>query len=185
MTTIGTATPVSTWTIDPVHSSVEFSIGYLSLALFRSRFHTFAGTLSINEADPAASAVTATIDVTSVETTSKDLYERLMDEDFFAASRFPTMTFRSTRVDAVGDAHWRVVGELTIRDVTREVVLDTQYLGQVVHPFTGGLIAAFTAETAINRKEFGLAFHGLLDSGAAMLGERVHIRLHIIPTRVA
>lgn len=164
--------------------SVRPPSGHPSLARFRSRFRLFEDTLLIDEAILVASSVTASVDALSVEITSTDLYDRLMDADFFAARAYPTITFRCTRLVPLGDDHWRVVGDLTIRDIRPEIVLDTMCLGQVLHPFAGTQIAAFTAETAISCKDFDLTFHAPLDSGGAWNVGRVQFRLHIIPARV-
>jgi polyisoprenoid-binding protein YceI len=176
------ATP-STWTIDPVHSSVEFSLDYMGFTTYRTGFRALEGTLAFDPARPAAASVTASIPVASVDVTNERLMSRLMDPDLLGGRDHPTITFTSTRVEAVDPAHWRVTGDLTIHGVTRPVVLDTRYLGQALHPFSKKVAAAFRAETAIDRRDFGVTWNAAVDTGAAYLGERVQVSLAILAQR--
>jgi polyisoprenoid-binding protein YceI len=104
---------------------------------------------------------------------------RLMDVDLLGGQDHPTITFRSTRVEVVDPAHWKVTGDLTIRGVARPVLLDTHYLGQAMHPFAKKIAAGFQAETAVDRRDFGITWNAAMDTGGAYLGERVHISLSI------
>jgi len=173
----------SSWTIDPVHSSVEFSLDYMGFSTYRTGFRALEGSLEFDAARPAASSVSASIQVASVDVTNDRLMSRLMDADLLGGKEHPTITFKSTRVEAVDPAHWKVTGDLTIHGVTRQVVLDTRYLGQAMHPFSKKLAAAFRAETAIDRREFGVTWNAAMDTGGAYLGERVHISLAIMVVR--
>jgi len=177
------ATTLSIWTIDPVHSSVEFSLDYMGFSTYRTGFRALEGSLEFDAARPAASSVSASIQVASVDVTNDRLMSRLMDADLLGGKEHPTITFKSTRVEAVDPAHWKVTGDLTIHGVTRQVVLDTRYLGQAMHPFSKKLAAAFRAETAIDRREFGVTWNAAMDTGGAYLGERVHISLAIMVVR--
>jgi polyisoprenoid-binding protein YceI len=176
------ATP-STWTIDPVHSSVEFSLDYMGFTTYRTGFRALEGALEFDPARPAAASVTASIPVTSVDVTNERLMSRLMDPDLLGGRDHPTITFTSTGVEAVAPAHWRVTGDLTLHGVTRPVVLDTRYLGQALHPFSKKVAAAFRAETAIDRRDFGVTWNAAVDTGAAYLGERVQVSLAILALR--
>src|SRR5213593_4474322 len=124
------ATTLSTWTIDPVHSSVEFSLDYMGFSTYRTSFRNLEGSLEFDPARPAASSVVASIPVASVDVTNERLLSRLMDADLLGGKDHPTITFRSTRVEAVDPTHWKVTGDLSIHGVSRSVVLDTRYLGQ-------------------------------------------------------
>ena len=174
---------LSSWTIDPVHSSVEFSLDYMGFSTYRTGFRALEGSLQFDAARPAASSVTASIPVASVDVTNDRLMSRLMDADLLGGNEHPTITFRSTRVEAVEPAHWKVTGDLTIHGGARPVVLDTRYLGQANHPFSKKIAAAFRAETAIDRRDFGVTWNAAMDTGAAYLGERVQISVAIMAVR--
>jgi polyisoprenoid-binding protein YceI len=177
------ATTLSTWTIDPVHSSVEFSLDYMGFSTYRTGFRELEGSLAFDAARPAASSVTASIPVASVEVTNDRLMSRLMDPDLLGGKDYPTMTFKSTRVEALDPVHFKVTGDLTIHGVTRPVVLDTRYLGQATHPFAKKIAAGFRAETSIDRRDFGVTWNAAVDTGAAYLGEHVQISLAILAIR--
>src|SRR5262249_619797 len=119
-------TPLWTWTIDPVHSSVHFSLDYMGFSTYRTGFRAVEGFLQFDAASPAASSVTASIPVPSVDVTNERLLSRLMDPDLLGGKDYPTITFQSARVEAIDPAHWKVAGELTIHGVTRRVVLVTR-----------------------------------------------------------
>ena len=177
------ATTLSRWTIDPVHSSVEFSLDYMGFSTYRTGFRALEGSLAFDAAQPAASSVTASIPVTSVDVTNDRLMSRLMDADLLGGNEHPTITFKSTRVEAVDPSHWKVTGDLTIHGVARPIVLDTRYLGQATHPFAKKIAAAFRAETTIDRRDFGVTWNAAMDTGGAYLGERVQISLAILAVR--
>jgi polyisoprenoid-binding protein YceI len=176
MTTAPTA--VSTWAIDPVHSVAEFAVKHMMVSTVKGRFHSMTGTLTIDEANSTASSVTATIDVASIDTGESQRDAHLRSDDFFNAELYPHIRFRSTRVDRLDDERWRVIGNLTIRDITREVVLDTEFEGQITDPY-GKQRAGFSATTELSRKEFGLKWNALLETGGAVVGDRVKVALHI------
>ena len=180
MTTAATA--VSTWVIDPSHSIAEFAVKHMMVSTVKGRFRSLEGVLTIDEADPTNSSVTAAIDVASIDTGEPQRDAHLRSDDFFGAEQFPQLTFRSTRVERVSDEEWKVTGDLTIRDITRPVTLDTEFEGDVIDAY-GKRRAAFTATTAISRKEFGLKWNALLETGGAVVGDRVKITLHIAAVR--
>jgi polyisoprenoid-binding protein YceI len=177
------ATTLSNWTIDPVHSSVEFSLDYMGFSTYRTGFRALEGSLEFDPARPASASVNASIPVTSVDVTNDRLISRLMDPDLLGGKEHPTITFKSTRVEAVDPAHWKVTGDLTIHGVARPVVLDARYLGQAKHPFSGKITAAFRAEAAIDRRDFEVTWNAAMDTGGAYLGERVQISLAIMAVR--
>ena len=128
------ATTLSTWTIDAVHSRVEFSLDYMGFSTYRTGFRELEGSLAFDAARPAASSVNASIQVASVDVTNDRLMSRLMDPDLLGGKDHPTITFKSTRVEALDPAHWKVTGDLSIHGVTRAVALETRFLGQAMHP---------------------------------------------------
>jgi len=177
------ATTLPTWTIDPVHSSIEFSLDYMGFSTYRTGFRALEGSLEFEAARPAASSVNASIPVASVDVTNDRLMSRLMDADLLGGNDHPTITFKSTRVEALDPTHWNVTGDLTIHGVARPVVLDTRYLGEATHPFSKKITAVFRAETAIDRRDFGVTWNAAMDTGGAYLGERVRISLAIVAAR--
>src|SRR5262245_17273731 len=138
-----------TWAIDAVHSSVEFSLEYMSMSIYRSGFRILEGSLRFDPARPAASAVSVSIPVSSVDVTNERLMGRLMDLDLLGGKDHPTITFESTRVEPIDAAHWRIPGTLSIHGTSRPVVLDARYMGQGKHPVSGKTVATFRAETEI------------------------------------
>ncbi len=176
-------TALSTWAIDPVHSSVGFTVRHLALTTFKGRFHTVSGIIEIDEATPSRSSVNAAVEIASLDIREDRLAGHVNSEQFFDAANYPQMTFKSTGVTSRDDQHWQIAGDLTIRSATRPVVLDTEYLGQAKHPFSGKTVAGFRAETVINRPDFGLAWNAPMDTGAQYVGEEVRISLEIEAVR--
>ena len=177
------ATTLATWTIEPVHSSVEFSLDYRGLSTYRTGFRALEGSLEVDAAWPAASSVNASIPVASVDVTNDRLMSRLIDPDLVGGKGHPTINFKCTRVEAVEPTQWKLTGDLTIPGVTRPVVLDTRYFGQAKHPFSGKIAAAFRAETAIDRRDLGVTWNAAMDTGGAYLGERMQISPAIMVIR--
>ena len=135
-------TPATAWSIDPTHSSVEFSVRHLMITTVRGRFTGVKGTVAIDESDPAKSAVEVVIDAASVDTREAQRDAHLRSADFFDVERFPTLTFRSTRLDGAIATGFKLAGDLTIHGVTRPVVLEVQPEGQAKDPW-GGLAVRF------------------------------------------
>jgi polyisoprenoid-binding protein YceI len=179
-----TQTAVSTWNIDASHSIAEFSVKHMMISTVKGRFGTLEGAIEGDAADPLAASVTASIDVASITTNDEARDTHLRSDDFFNAEKFPRITFASKRVERVDGENYRVVGDLTIRDVTKEVVLDTEFEGQVADPW-GNQRAGFTATTQINRGDFGVNFNGLLETGGVIVSDKVKITLHIEAVRAA
>lgn len=177
-----TQTAVSTWAIDGAHSLAEFAVKHMMVSTVKGRFTRLEGTIHLDESDPTRSSVTATIETASVDTGEPQRDAHLRSDDFFNAERFPTLSFRSTRIERLSDERWRIAGELTIRDITRPVVLETEYEGQIKDAF-GMQRAAFTAETAINRRDFGLNWNGVIEAGGVIVSDKVKITLHIAAVR--
>jgi polyisoprenoid-binding protein YceI len=117
---------MSTWTIDPVHSSGELSLDYMGFSTYRTGFRSLEGSLEFDPARPTSASVNASIPVASVDVTNERLMSRLMDADLLGGKDHPTITLRSTRVEVVDPVHWKVTGDLTIHGVARPVLLDTQ-----------------------------------------------------------
>ncbi|HEX9843599.1 MAG TPA: YceI family protein [bacterium] len=171
-------TATSTWTVDKAHSSVEFAVKHMMVSTVHGRFRDFQGTIYIDEEQPQNSQVEAWADVASIDTGIADRDAHLRSDDFFNAERFPRITFRSKRVEFDGSRKFRLVGDLTIRDVTREVVLDGEFDGRIVDPW-GNERAGFSAEASISRKEFGVRWNQALEAGGVIVGDSVKIILQV------
>ena len=170
-------TPAATWHIDPTHSHVEFAIRHLMISTVKGRFADVKGAVVLNEADPTQSSVDVSIGVASIDTRVGQRDDHLRSADFFDAERFPVITFRSRRVEQDGD-DLTVTGDLTIRDVTREVTLAATSEGRGADPW-GGVRAGFSATTRIKREDFGLTWNQALEAGGVVVGSDVKISIEV------
>jgi polyisoprenoid-binding protein YceI len=169
--------PAGTWTIDPSHSEVGFSVRHLMVSKVKGNFETFEGTITIAE-DPLESQVTAEVDLGSINTRDQGRDEHLRSADFFEVATYPKLTFTSTDVTAVGGDRFRVHGDLTIKGTTKGVDLDLEFNG--VHPDPwGGTRAGFSAETEISRKAFGVDFEIPMDGGGVVVGDKIKVVLEV------
>ena len=165
-----------TWQIDRSHTSAEFVARHLMIAKVRGRFTDVAGTIEIGEV-PEQSSAHVTIQTASITTADKGRDAHLRSPDFLDAERFPTLEFRSTTVENNG-SRWLVAGDLTIRDVTRSVVLDVEFDGAATDPYGNSKIA-FSASTQVNREDFGLTWNAPLEAGGVLIGPKVRIELNV------
>jgi polyisoprenoid-binding protein YceI len=168
----------TTWTIDKTHSNVDFQVKHLMISNVRGHFRDFDATLLIDEAQPANSSVSAAIDVASIDTNEPDRDAHLRSDDFFNAERFPRITFQSRRVDSEDGRRFTIEGDLTIRNITREVTLQGELEGRVQDPW-GKERAAFTARTEISRREFGVRWNQALETGGVVVSDTVKISLYV------
>jgi polyisoprenoid-binding protein YceI len=174
-----TSSGTATYQIDPSHSVAEFVVKHLMFSTVKGRFSKVSGEIKLDEADPTNSSVSAEADVASVDTGDPKRDGHLRSPDFFEAEKYPALTFISRRVERAGNGDtYRVVGDLTIRDVTREVTFDTTYLGQGTDPW-GGTRVGFSATTTINRKDFGLNWNAPLEAGGVLVSDQVRINLEV------
>jgi polyisoprenoid-binding protein YceI len=173
------------WNFDHAHSSVGFTIRHLLVSKVRGTFTKWSGKLAIDEQDLSRSHVEVEIDVASIDTHEPQRDAHLRSGDFFETEKHPTMTFRSKRVEPAGKERLAVVGDLTIRGVTREVTLDVERGGVVPKDPWGMRRAGFTAAVTIDRKDFGVTYNATLDHGGLALGEQVAIVIEIEATAAA
>lgn len=174
------ATPVfaANYKIDPDHSSVGFKIKHLAISSVSGRFTEFTGEFAYDPKNVTASKAAATIAIKSISTEAKKRDDHLKSPDFFDETKFPEISFKSTKVQAgAGDA-FQVTGDLTIHGVTKSVVLDVTAGGEAKDPW-GKERAAFSATTKINRKDFGLTWNKVLETGGLVVGDEVTITLEI------
>jgi polyisoprenoid-binding protein YceI len=167
----------TTWTVDPSHSRVGFAVKHLVISNVRGEFSKYDGKIVLDDADPTRSSVEATVDVGSVDTRVADRDAHLRSPDFFDVANHPTMTFRSTKVAKAGKDRLKVTGDLTLRGVTRPVVLDVATTPEV-KGMSGEARRAFSATTKIDRKEFGLTWSKAVEAGP-VVGDEVTITLDL------
>jgi polyisoprenoid-binding protein YceI len=166
------------WNIDAAHTGINFSVRHMVVSKVRGRFGKFTGTLTLDNADLARSSVEVSIDASSIDTGVADRDTHLRSADFFDVEKFPELHFRSTRIERVDDSNYRVIGDLTIRGTTREVALDAEYGGRGKDPWGHDRIG-FVAKVSIDRKEFGLTWNQLLETGGILVGDSVQIELDV------
>lgn len=169
------------WSIDPAHSVVEFSVKHMMITSVRGQFRDVFGTIAVDEENPDRSSVEVTIDAASIDTRVEQRDAHLRSPDFLDVEKYPTITFKSRRVEGAhateGD-RFKLVGDLTIRDTTREVALEATFQGRMKDPW-GGERAGFTATTTIDRREFGLTWQQVLEVGGLLVGNDIRIDLDI------
>ena len=172
-----TTTPLATgtWAIDPVHSAINFSVRHLMVSKVRGKFDTFSGAITI--AEDGTPSVSADIDVASINTGNEQRDAHIKSADFFDADKYPTATFRSTAVEAKGE-DYLLHGDFTLHGVTKQVSLALEFNG--VSPGMGqGEVAGFEASVVLNRKDFGIDIDMPLETGGAVVGDKVTINLDI------
>jgi polyisoprenoid-binding protein YceI len=175
--TTAVSSPVTTWAIDAAHTSVEFAVKHLMISTVKGRFAGVTGTVKLDETQPEKSSVEVAIDAASIDTRQADRDAHLRSADFFDVERFPTLAFTSTRLRRDGDA-LIVEGNLTIRGVTRPVTLRAIDEGRTKDPW-GGQRAGFSATTKINRRDFGLTWNQILETGGIAVGDEIKISLDV------
>jgi polyisoprenoid-binding protein YceI len=179
MTTAATpVTGVTTWAIDPAHSNVEFAVKHLMIATVKGVFTDAKGTIRYNETNPPASQVEIEIGTASVNTRAEQRDAHLRSPDFFDVEHHPKMTFKSTRIEGDINGEFKLIGDLTIKDNTREVALDAEFQGRTRDPW-GGERMGFEAKGKINRKEFGLHWNQALDAGGWVLGDDIKMTIEV------
>ncbi len=167
------------WNIDPIHSSADFAVRHMMVSTVRGGFKNVTGSINFDPNNIADASVEATINVSEMTSTGvTDRDNHLKSPDFLDAENFPTITFKSKSVKPTGDNTAIITGDLTIRDVTREVELDTEFLGQVTSPY-GQTVAGFEASTKINREDFGLTWNMAIEGGGVMVGKEIKISLDV------
>jgi polyisoprenoid-binding protein YceI len=166
------------WTVDGAHADVGFAVKHLMISTVRGRFGTVKGTVERDEANPLASKIDVTVDVTSIDTRQDQRDNHLRSPDFFDAANFPTMQFVSKRLEGDLEDEFRATGDLTIRGVTKEVTLDVKTEGRVRDPW-GNDRAGYSATGKISRSAFGLMWNQVLEAGGVAVGDEVKISIHV------
>jgi polyisoprenoid-binding protein YceI len=167
----------SKWTLDPVHSNVRFTVPHLVISEVEGSFKKFDGTVTTSKPDFSDAQINFTIDVASINTDNERRDGHLKSDDFFNAEKYPQMTFRSTSFKKVSDNKYELLGDLTIRDVTKPVKFDVVYGGSIVNH--GTTKAGFKATSSINRFDYNLKWNNLTEAGGATVGKDVTIDLKL------
>ncbi len=180
MTTLAAPkTAVTTWNIDPAHSVAEFKVKHMMISNVKGRFTVFSGQLSLDEADVTNSKIEATIDAASIDTREAQRDAHLKSPDFFDVEKFPTLTFKSTRVTRRGDEELVVEGDLTIHGVTRTAKFNVEGPTAPAKDPWGNTRVGVSATTKISRKDYGLTWNAALETGGILVGEEVTITLEV------
>jgi len=169
----------STWQIDPQHSSAQFAVRHLGLSTVRGAFSKVSGTMQLDDQDVTKSTIEVTIDVNTVDTREPDRDKDLRSERFFDVAHFPTMTFKSKKVEPLAPGKLRVTGDLTIRGTTKEVVLDVDGLTAPTKDPWGNQRVAASATTKINRQDYGVKWNAKLDNGGVVVSDDVNITIDV------
>jgi polyisoprenoid-binding protein YceI len=169
----------TTYQIDPRHSSANFAVAHLMISTVRGEFHGVTGTVVVDDANPANSSVNVTIDATSVDTREPDRDKHLKSDAFFDVAKYPTMTFKSTKIEKNADGTLKITGDLTIRGTTKSVVLTATAPKPAIKDPWGLQRTAASASTKINRQDFGVAWNQKLDSGGVVVGDEIAITLDV------
>ena len=165
------------WSVDPMHTQVEFSAKHMGIMTVRGAFTGVNAAIDFKEDNFTASSVEATIDATTLSTHDKQRDGHLKSPDFLDVEHFPTIIFKSTRIQGTRD-EFKLIGDLTIRDQTREVALDVTFNGIDVSPY-GQTVAGFSGQTKLNRKDFGLNWNAALESGGVLVSDQFKLEVEI------
>ena len=167
------------WAIDPAHTNVEFTVRHMMISNVKGQFKKTSGTITTNGNDPTSAQVNATIDATSIDTRVEKRDAHLKSPAFLDVDKFPTITFKSTKVEADGPDKWKVTGDLTLHGVTKPVVLEVESSGKPITDPMGNTRAGASATAKIKRSDFGLVWNQALEGGGVMVGDEVAISVDL------
>ena len=178
-TVIGLASSAqTTWSVDPTHSNVKFSVSHMVISEVEGLFSGFEGTLDAPSADFNNSSINFSVNVGSINTNSEQRDGHLKSPDFFDVAKYPAMTFTSTSFKKISGNNYKLEGKLTIKDITKKVTFDVTYGGTVKDPY-GNIKAGFKAKGSIKRMEYGLKWSALTELGGMVVGDEVGILFNI------
>ena len=169
---------MTTWTIDPTHSEIQFKVKHLVISTVTGNFHSYSGSITTEGDSFEGASVEFEADIDSITTNNKDRDAHLKSDDFFNADEYPKMKFESTSFKSTGDDSYELTGNLTIRDVTKEITLNVEHGGTVEDPY-GQTKAGFEINGAINRKEFNLTWNAVTEAGSVVVGDEVKLNLNV------
>jgi polyisoprenoid-binding protein YceI len=166
------------WSIDTVHSHVGFSVKHMMVSTVRGQFKTYSATLRLDPKDFTKSKFEGEIDVASIDTGNADRDTHLRTNDFFDVANHPKITFKSTRIELKDAGEYVVHGDITIRGVTQPIALEVEFHGTSKNPY-GKTVAGLSARGTINRKDFGVSFNALLETGGVAVSEKVKLEVDV------
>lgn len=169
---------MATWTIDPVHSEIHFKIKHLLISTVTGSFKKFEGTVDSSKDDFTDAKIKFTADTASIDTGNQQRDGHLQSDDFFNAEKFPKLTFESTGIEKKSDNEYKVIGNLTMRDVTKPVELDVEY-GGTANDLYGNTKAGFELTGKINRQDFGLKWSAVTEAGGLAVSNDVKLNLNV------
>ncbi len=170
-------TGTETWNIDPVHSNISFSARHMMISDVKGEFDKFSGTITANDDDPKSVEIIATIDAASINTRAEKRDNHLKSADFLDVAKYPTITFKSVKIEPDGEGKWKVTGNLTLHGVTKLVVLEVT--GPTPEVKAMGIRRGASATTTINRQDFGVSFNKTIDSGGLVVGNEIPISIDV------
>ena len=163
-----------TWQLDPAHSNVEFAVKHLMIATVRGRFGNVSGSVQVDESNPLSAKVDVTIDPASIDTRQEQRDAHLRSPDFFEVAQYPNIRFVGKRLEGDPADEFRIIGDLTIRGVTKEIAVNVTNEGQGIDPW-GNLRAGFSASAKIDRREFGLTWNQALETGGVVVANEIKV----------
>jgi polyisoprenoid-binding protein YceI len=169
----------ATWRIDPEHTSIQFTVRHMMISNVKGVFHKFNGQFEIDDKETTNTRASAVINVASIDTGIEKRDEDLRSPNFFDVAKYPSMTFVSKKIVRTGANSFKMTGDLTMHGVTREVVLDMEGLETVVKDPWGNMRRGATLASMVNRKDFGLTYNKLLETGGMVVGDEVRINIEV------
>ncbi|MEU0209879.1 YceI family protein [Streptomyces canus] len=166
------------YTIDASHSTIGFTVRHAMVTNVKGKFDEFSGSLHLDGGDPSASTASIDVKMDSIDTGSEDRDGHLKSADFFKIEEFPTMTFRSTKAEALGDEDYRITGDLTILGTTKPLTIDLEFNGAAKDPF-GNERVGFEGKAEIKRSEWGLTWNAALETGGVLISDKIKLSFDI------
>jgi polyisoprenoid-binding protein YceI len=181
--TFPAAAATTTWQIDPAHTAAGFAVKHLMISTVRGQFKGVTGAVVWDDQDVSKSAIDVTIDATTVDTSEPMRDKDLKSEKFFDVAKYPTITFKSKKIENVSAGKLKVTGDLTIHGVTKEVVLDVEGPSNAVKDPWGNTRIAASATTKVNRQDYGVKWNASIDGGGVVVGDDVNITIDLEMTK--
>ena len=172
------------WQIDSSHSHINFTVRHMMISKVRGSFENFSGVVNFDEQNPGNTTVNVKVDLSSTNTRDEQRDGHLKSPDFFDVENYPTMTFVSTQVEQIDENNGRLYGQLTIKGISKEVVLDVEYAGLAKSPW-GSESTGFSATGSLNRKDWGLNWNQALETGGVLVGDKINIEIELELVKVA
>lgn len=169
----------TTWAVDTVHSSIDFSLKHMMVARAKGTFHDFNASIQADPADLTTASIAFEVGVDSIDTRNKDRDGHLKSEDFFDVENHPKITFQATDIKKKSEQEYDVTGDLTIRGTTRRETFSVTFEGEAKDPMSGNHVAGFSGEGTINRSDYGLTYNAALETGGVLIGDEIKISIQL------